>query len=118
MRRKKFSGSANLRIARIPYTYTARMIPKIGATIMLAAPESRMPKKTKPTPGLCANGLPKLESAISASSIPKIVRVTPRDFSAIADDRLHQERSALRRDRMIAVASGTPIPNAVVRIEK
>src|ERR1017187_2388597 len=67
----------------IPYAYTARMIPKIVATIMLGRPERRVPKNTKPTPGLCENGLPKLEIAISASRIAKIVRAAPRDFSFI-----------------------------------
>ncbi len=86
----------------------ARMVPKIGATIILGTLESRAPKKTKPTPGLCENGLPKLESAISASSIANVVSAAPRDWVGIADT--YQARSALRRRRMIAVASGMPTP--------
>src|SRR5271156_3747421 len=79
------SGSANLRIARIPYAYTISRMPKIGAMMMLRIPDSRVPKKTKPTPGLCEKGLPKLEIAISTKSSAKIVRAAPRDLSGIED---------------------------------
>src|SRR5215469_4186924 len=64
----------------MPKTYAAMIAPKIGATIMLATPESRTPKNTKPTPGLCAKGLPKSEIAINASSSARIVRAAPRDL--------------------------------------
>src|SRR5258708_32764502 len=85
---------------------------------MLAVPDRRVPKKTKPTPGLCAKGLPKLESAISAIRIARIVRAAPWGLFGIADCSLNQQRSALRRDRIIAVASGTPNPSAIDRIAK
>src|SRR5271163_2080388 len=61
------------------------MIPKIGATIRLRIPDRRVPKNTKPTPGLCENGLPKFEIAISTNNIAQTVSVTPRDLSGTID---------------------------------
>src|SRR5258708_3582180 len=111
-------GRPNLDIDRNPYADTARKAAKIGATILLEVPDRRVPKKTKPSPGCCAKGLWRLEITISASSIARMVRVAPRDLVAIAGHPLGQVRSFCRRDRISAVASGTPIPIAVAAIGK